>query len=224
MNASPFSIFAPFENRLRVTMLTKKDAVAGDADLARILQNDRIVSLRQIHRNRTVTLRKPSRREQEADGIVSDAANLWLAVRTADCQPIVAYVPSQNIAGVLHVGWKGLVNGAIPAFFAHLHKEWNVEPTEALVAIGPSLCKACARFTDPRKELLGINSRFFHGHFADLPAIADDQLLAAGVLPGHIERHPDCTQCLHNLYWSYRGGDREAVQQGHANVLACMLP
>jgi copper oxidase (laccase) domain-containing protein len=137
------------------------------------------------------------------------------------------YAPEKHVTGVLHVGWRGIVAGAIAAFFERFEAEWNIEASQTLVAAGPSLCMRCAEFTDPRDELkadtLNIPSNFFDGRCADLQGIATAQFLSLGVLPDHIDRHPDCTRCRADFYWTYRGGDREAVQKGKTNVLACVL-
>jgi copper oxidase (laccase) domain-containing protein len=81
----------------------------------------------------------------------------------------------------------------------------------------------CADFSDPTTELPGIDVQFFHGKNVDLRAIADAQLIACGVAQKNIERHPDCTRCRPDIYWTYRGGDREAVLQGKTNVTVCQI-
>jgi hypothetical protein len=143
-------------------------------------------------------------------------------VRTADCQPFVAYAPAHGVLGVLHVGWRGLKDGAIPAFFSLLREEWNIVPQDILIAAGPSLCTQCAEFTDPARELSTVAPMYVHGKHVDLRSAADHELLALGVEPEHLERHPECTRCQHNRYWTYRGGDRSAVKSGFTNVLACV--
>ena len=45
----------------------------------------------------------------------------------------------------------------------------------------------------------------------------------AGIQPQNIERMDDCTRCHPEKYWTYRGGDREAVKAGRTNVMACVL-
>lgn len=223
MLLQPFKAFRPFETHFRIALLTKKDAVSSDEKVIRVLGPGRMASLRQVHGNRTLVVRTPMQRTEEGDGMLTDARDLWLTVRTADCQPIVLYHPGANVAGVLHVGWKGLLNSAIPAFLRTLAEEWDADPAGAYVAIGPSLCARCAEFSDPLRELPGIDPRFIRARTADLPGIADDQLKEAGIQPNRIERSPDCTKCLNDRYWSYRGGDREKVMEGWTNVLACVL-
>jgi len=223
MEHHPFSIFAPYQDHLSIRFFTKSDQLSSDDDLIQALGNDQIVSLKQVHGNNIVIARSPSRREKEADGVITDQSDLWLSIRVADCQAFVIYAPDQQVVGVLHAGWKGLVNGVIPAFFRQMKDKWQVDASTVLVGAAPSLCMECAEFTDPQKELAGIDPLFFIGRHAALCSIANDQLIKCGILLKHIERHPDCTKCNPDMYWSYRGGNREAVMKGSTNALMCKL-
>lgn len=216
------SIFAAFADRIRIDFLGRDKTIQSDSDAARILGVTTIASAQQVHRNKTVIVDEPVKRVTGADGIITTTPNLTLLMRVADCQSFVAYDPTKNIVGALHAGWKGIVAGAIPAFL-DMMKAQGSNPADVFVYAGPSLCQRCAEFTDPVKELPGIDHRFFDGRCADLRGVADQQWMNAGILMEHVERSPDCTKCRNDLYWSYRGGDREAVKNGYENVLACTI-
>lgn len=221
---SLFPLFAPYQGRLAIRSFVKEDSIASDEDLQRMLETNHFVSLHQVHGNTTIIARSPSQREKDADGVVTDTKDLWLHVRTADCQSFVIYDPLLEVVGVLHAGWKGLVCGAIPSFFETMKAEWPIDASRILIGAGPSLCTACSEFTDPLQELPGIDSTFFQGKHVDLRAIADNQFIQCGIQKTHIDRLPDCTRCHPETYWSYRGGDRDAVRiKGARNILACSL-
>lgn len=221
---NPFSLFAQFQDVIAIRLFTKEDFIACDEDLQKKLGTDRFVSLNQVHGNTSIIARSPSRREKEADGSLTDARNLWLSIRSADCQSFIIYDPLLEVVGVLHAGWKGLLCGAIPSFFKTMNAEWVIDTSRMLIGASPSLCTHCAEFTNPLLELSGIDPQFFRGRNADLRAIADDQFLQCGIQKHHMERMPDCTRCSHETYWSYRGGNKEALQQeGGRNIVACAL-
>jgi copper oxidase (laccase) domain-containing protein len=165
----------------------------------------------------------PLPRTEEADGMVTSAPGLALCIRWADCQNFIVYAPQRNVAGVLHAGWRGLQAGAIPAFFHTLEREWGILPADTIVGAGPSLCQRCSTFSRPAEELPSLYPRFFDANHADLQGAATDQLLALGVEARNIERHPDCTCCDPETYWTSRGGHREEVQAGRTNMLAVVL-
>lgn len=186
----------------------------------------------QVHGSRTIRVEQPTGGTEkadlsaealaQADGMVTDVANLPLVIRIADCQSFVVYEPRKRVLGALHAGWRGLVAGAIEEWFKALKNEYDINPENVWIAAGPSLCQTCAEFTDPKKELPGIDPRFFDGRLVDLRGVADAKLHALGVLSDRIERHPDCTRCHPEKYWSYRG-EKDAVLSGNHNLMVCSM-
>jgi len=217
-----FTLFAPFP-KLNVTLFTKEDDIHSDEQISTALNIPNVAGLNQVHGNQTIRVTEPLARTEKADGMITDQKNLVLTVRTADCQPFVVFAPEKNVLGVIHAGWRGLIAGVIPNFFEALNNEFGIEPKEALVAAGPSLCKNCALFSEPETELKGIDPKFIYGKNVDLNGIADTELFKLGVQQSNFEHHPDCTNCMKETYWTYRGGDKENVLKGHTNVVACWL-
>jgi hypothetical protein len=204
------TLFPQFTDRIDCRFLTKND----DRNVP-----DPRVCLNQIHGNRTILSREPMESSEEADGVITDQKGLHLFIRAADCQNFAVYDPVLHIGGVLHAGWKGIVAGAIPEFFRVFSDTFETDISQIFVTAGPSLCKACAEFSDPKLELPEIDTQYVDGRCVDLQKVAQDQMVAAGVLPQNFFRHPDCTCCQHESYWSYRGGDRKSVQNGQSNML-----
>ncbi|MDO8468950.1 MAG: polyphenol oxidase family protein [Candidatus Peribacter sp.] len=221
MIRSPFSLFGPFSDRIAVVQWAKEDVRPHDVCGALGVSEEAFAE--QVHGAKTSIVRDAIRYAPGADGLLTDRTGLSLSVRFADCQSFVVFAPSRNVIGVLHAGWRGLASGAIPEFFATLKREWNIAPKDTWVAAGPSLCQQCAGFSDPAHELPSIPSKFINGKQVDLRGAADAQLFALGLPPDHLERSPDCTCCDSGKYWTYRGGDREAVKRGERNLLACVL-
>ncbi len=222
---NPFTLFTPFSERFSVLLFTKADALRSDEGerVADALGVDSFAALNQVHGNRTIIVQRPFDRTERADGMITDAAGLALIVRAADCQTFVAFAPHANVCGVLHVGWRGLNAGAMGRFFATLEEEFGIPPRDVFIAAGPSLCMKCAEFTDPSGELPNVGTSFVHGRNVDLCGAADAELRAVGVRRERLERDPRCTRCERETFWTYRGGDHDAVEQGFTNVLACCL-
>ena len=209
------TLLPQYGKNVRVTFLTKLDD--------RSVPSPR-VRLHQVHGNRTIVARGPMESTEQADGVITDVPNLTLTVRAADCQNFAVYAPEKNVGGVLHAGWRGIILGAIPEFFATLKKEFAIDPEETFVVAGPSLCVACAEYKDPEFELRQkIDARFVVGDCVDLQGAATMQLLEAGVPRDHCTRHSDCTKCNPASFLTYRGGDKTAVQNGESNVLTLTL-
>ena len=219
----PFTLFKSFEDEMRVSIFTKEDGIASDTEAAERLGSKNIAGLSQVHGNRTVVVRSDNDRIEDADGLITDEAGLVLTVRWADCQNFIIYAPERHVVGLLHAGWRGLVSDCIPEYFEALRENFGIEPQETCVGAGPSLCKNCAEFSSPEKELPDVDPRFFDGRHVDLRALAKNSLLSLGVSEENFEASDDCTRCSPERYWTYRGGDSDEVKKGKINRLCCVL-
>lgn len=219
----PFALLRPFKKDITCCLFTKQDGLITDQSVAKSLGSHDYAALHQVHGNRTIVTRQMIKRTEQADGLITDQPGLVQTMRIADCQPIIIYSPETKIIGLIHAGWKGLVCGVIPKFFETqmANRKWQI--ANYLVGIGPCLCTTCADFSDPLSELSGIPTNLVHGKNADLRGWADQQLMDAGIKPQNIERMKDCTRCHPEKYWTYRGGDCDAVKAGRTNVMACVL-
>lgn len=218
---NPFSSLQSHHS-LDVQFLRRDDACSTDKDIARITGNSNLVSLRQMHGNVTHRVNDPSSRVLEGDALATDIPGLTLTIRFADCQGFVLYHPTKNVIAVMHAGWKSMCKKIISSTIALLKTEWDIDPADLLVGAGPSLCRACAVFTDPSQEAPELRA-FIDGRTIDLQASATAEFLSLGVLQKNIERMSDCTRCHPELYYTYRGGDREVVTQGFTNVLVATI-
>jgi len=77
----------------------------------------------------------------EADGVVTAAAGCVLAVRTADCAPVV--LDGGGVVGLAHAGWRGLVAGVVDKTAAAM-RELGADKLTA--TIGPCIRAGCYEF------------------------------------------------------------------------------
>lgn len=47
------------------------------------------------------------------DALMTNVANLYVSVSTADCVPVLLYAPDKKAIAVIHAGWRGMVRGGI---------------------------------------------------------------------------------------------------------------
>ncbi len=64
---------------------------------------------RQVHSNHVEWLRQAGRPEA-TDAVITDIPGLTLAVKTADCIPILLYDNKQCLVAAVHAGWRGTVS------------------------------------------------------------------------------------------------------------------
>ena len=134
----------------------------------------------------------------EADGIVSswNQLNQPLAIKTADCMPIV--IEGEKGVVFLHAGWRGLADGILKRPEISL-----INPQRAF--IGPSIHVCCFEVTADFKDNFK-GSEFFRESEGKL--FFDLQLEAKKILRQEysqmlVEIAPICT-CCHNDFHSYR--------------------
>ncbi len=96
---------------------TPADVRARRAALMKHCSVDRIVWLDQVHGTTVVRADDvdPNAPAPAADGVWTSTRRVACAVLTADCVPIFVADRDEQVVGVAHGGWRGLVNGVIEA-------------------------------------------------------------------------------------------------------------
>jgi YfiH family protein len=125
-----------------------------------------------------------------ADGAVTARAGVVCAVLTADCLPVIFADRAGRRVGIAHAGWRGLLNGVLPAAVRAL----RAPPRELVAWLGPAISARAYEVgaevrdaylaRDPGAErAFAANAR---GRWqADLYALARASLAAAGVTAVH---------------------------------------
>ncbi|MFH1253779.1 MAG: peptidoglycan editing factor PgeF [Candidatus Uhrbacteria bacterium] len=153
-----------------------------------------------------VSSQETGQRIEGCDGLITTEPDLTLAVKTADCLPIFFVDPKNKFIGLVHSGWKGTVKN-IAVVAVEEFKKIGSDPTDLLVALGPSIKKCHYDIKSERTVEMAALKKYFKNHngkiFIDLQAAVVDELLAAGVLSKNIDRETPCTMCEPEKYFSY---------------------
>lgn len=140
--------------------------------------------LEQVHGTRVLDLDRDE--PAPTDGAVTARHGVVCAVLTADCLPVLLSDRAGRRVGVAHAGWRGLLNGVLPAAVAALRSD----PRDVVAWLGPAIGQAAYEVgADVRDAFVSLspaaerrfapNSR---GRWqADLYGLARDALAAAGV-------------------------------------------
>jgi len=157
----------------------------------------------------------------EADGMITRAAGLGLALLTADCVPILCVAPAVRAAMALHAGWRGTLAGIVSAGLAAARERHGIEPADWQVALGPSIGGCCYEVEAHIGEQLvgrwgampdawqpaGLRGQL------DLRAANRQILLAHGVPTSQIVAVGPCTSCREDEYFSHRRSNGQAGRQ-----------
>lgn len=74
-----------------------------------------------------------------ADGLITDRTNTPLAMRFADCTPILVVDPRKGAIGMAHAGWRGTVKGVSSALIHAMQEAFDSRPADLIAGIGPSI-------------------------------------------------------------------------------------
>jgi YfiH family protein len=149
---------------------------------------------------------------ERCDGLWTEEPAQALVLLTADCLP-VAICRANGTPGlaVLHVGWRGLLEGIVESGVSALGKG----PLAA--AIGPGIGPCCYEVGEevaaPYRDRLG--AEVLAGDKLDLPEATERALRAGGV--ERVERMGRCTSCEPELFFSHR---RDRGVTGRQGVVA----
>ena len=167
--------------------------------------------------------------DEYCDALISNTPKILLAVKTADCVPILIADPPTGAFAAVHAGWRGTSASIVFRAIEQLRREYGTSPETLRVAIGPAANLCCyevgsevidlfkERF--PKSEHLLTSTREGHARI-DLQKANRDQLIAAGVSLDRIHIAPLCTMERTDLFFSYR---REKSLHGRVGRLMSVI-
>lgn len=190
------------------------------------LGSRQLAMLTQVHGAEAIVVRDRAPlpdRGTRGDVLVSNAAGVAIAVRAADCVPLLIADSRTGAVAAVHAGWRGTAAGAAGAAVSALAREFGSRPADLVVAVGPSIGPCCY---EVGSELVdGFASAGHERHLIDrwflapppprgsrerpplrldLPGANRDQLVLAGVPPEHIHVSDLCTAMHLDVLTSYR--------------------
>ena len=195
---------------------------------------ERLFQARQVHGARVL---EPSRPRDEVEAEEADA--LWaragsgaaVAVRVADCVPVLVACDATGSVAAVHAGWRGVVAGVVGAALDALGPERD----GLVAAIGPCIGACCfevglevaeqiERVTDASARDRVIRERRGDKAWVDLRVAVRSQLVAAGVAHARIDDVPSgagpeaCSRCNAEAFYSYR---RDGDDSGRLIAVIC---
>jgi YfiH family protein len=150
-----------------------------------------------------------------ADGLFTREKNIAIGVTHADCQAAIFFDRENEIIGVVHAGWRGLLKNIYKKMVETLERE-GAKREDIIVCISPSLGPDHAEFKNYKaefpKEYWDFQEEPFHFNLFE---IAKSQLRELGILSSNVEIIEECTFCNAKDYYSFR---RDRITGRHATV------
>jgi polyphenol oxidase len=236
LRCEPLAVLAP---HLFTTRHLQLSSITDWWRVADALRVRRIMTLTQVHGRGVVVVRKgvsTPRGRPEADIVVSNDPEVAVAVRAADCVPLLMADARTGAVAAVHAGWRGTAAGAATAAVGALTREFGSQPDDLVVAIGPSIGPCCYQVGSELVDAFAAAGHARHlidrwflttppaaGAIEPSPLRLDvaganyDQLRLAGVAEQNIHRVDLCTAMHLDVLTSFR------VEKDRAGRLAAAI-
>jgi len=211
---------APDGGRLDLTLGVRDGWRAAQWDLVEADLGIRAVNAYQVHGARVLTVDAGTDRRrmaaEKADALVTTDRRLAVAVRIADCVPVLFADPDAGVVAAAHAGRVGLGAGVLPATVARMSELGAARIT---AWIGPHICGDCYEVPADLQAAYGqahpaaVATTSWGTPSLDLGAAAAVQLAALGCT---VVRVDPCTRTTPTLH-SYR---RDGAASGRQAALA----
>jgi len=182
-----------------------------------------LLSVKQVHGTDALVVDRPladhDRFHGGWDALVTDQPGVTVAVRTADCVPVLVYDRRRRAVAAIHAGWRGALAGIVPRTIDLMGSRFRTVASELRVSIGPSAGPCCYEVDEAVLAPLRSGAsdwqavvRDDRGTKArlDLRELVRRQLAQHGVRPEYVTTINLCTICHADLFYSYR-------REGHVN-------
>lgn len=184
------------------------------------VRNDQIVLAHQVHGDSigVIDAFPGGHRPDEGgggdyDGLVTNRPDLVLAIRTADCLPILIWDASRKVIGAVHAGWRGSLNAIASKTVLLMQSRFGSRPQDLEVGVGPAVGPCC--YEVGRLVLEPLRQRFDFWKevvqtkgpdkgMLDLTRLNVRQLIGLGVPSDQIVAAGSCTVCHPERFASYR--------------------
>ncbi len=148
---------------------------------------------------------------RDVDAMISATPGLALAMRFADCVPILIHDAARGVIAIVHAGWPGIVVGIVSATLRVMRDAFGSRPGDVWAGLGPAIRVECYQFgaelarrvvaaCPAGAPLLSVQpDGTLH---LDLVAAVRSQLQAEGVTD--LEDSGICTACHTDEWFSHR--------------------
>lgn len=82
-------------------------------------------------------------RTRSGDALLSNRARLLLAIRVADCVPILMVDRKRRAVAAVHAGWRGALTRIVEKAAGEMGRMFHSRPEDLLAAVGPSIRRCC---------------------------------------------------------------------------------
>ena len=160
----------------------------------------RLATLKQIHSASCVAAGGRSGMLGEGDALLENQPGSVVAIKTADCIPILLVDERRRAVAAVHAGWRGTAARIACVAVAAMGRDFGTRGEDLHAAIGPGIGKCCYEVGAEVAAQFGGQGR----GYIDLTSENRRQLEEAGVTGRRIYASNLCTMCRAGEFHSFR--------------------
>lgn len=161
----------------------------------------------QVHEDKILLTKSPGN-FSGFDAIITNVADVFVAISTADCVPVLIYDKINNAVAAIHAGWPGTHKSLVLKTLQSMQQEFGTRGENCFVSIGTCIDESvyevgeevATLFADQHKKFYPDKNKF---HLR-LKAANFSQITSFGVPESQVEVSPFCTYENNDLYFSHR--------------------
>ena len=177
-----------------------------------------LATLKQIHSAACVAAAGRTGVLGEGDALLETTPGSVVAVKTADCLPVLLVDERLRAVAAVHAGWRGTAARIVARAVEAMGERFGTRPADLHAAIGPGIGPCCYEVgPEVAAQFPGQPGAGKPGGRLDLVDETARQLAGGGVTPERIHASYLCTRCRADEFHSFRR-DREAAGRMHSFV------
>ncbi|GAA4467425.1 peptidoglycan editing factor PgeF [Nibrella saemangeumensis] len=171
------------------------------------IEPDRVASSHQIHGADVLLTTEPGRYDGY-DALITNQPDLYLAVSTADCVPVLIYDQRHRAVAAVHAGWRGTASGIVSLTLKAMQEQFDTHPGDCYAYVGTCIDETSFDVGPDVAEQFGPNHKridpFSGKAFINLKSANTKQLTDFGIPAAHIAVSTFSTVLDNKDYFSHR--------------------
>ena len=111
--------------------------------------------MRQIHSSVIHRVDEVPAQPLQGDGLITNRPGMVLAVRVADCLPVLMADPVRRAVGAFHAGWRGTLARIVEKGVGEFRRQFGSDPADMVAAIGPGIHRCCYEVSEDLRDKFG---------------------------------------------------------------------
>jgi YfiH family protein len=126
------------------------------------------VGMRQVHSSVIHRVDEVPAKPLQGDGLITNRSGMVLAVRVADCLPVLMADPVRRAVGAFHAGWRGTLSRIVEKGVGEFRRQFGSDPADMTAAIGPGIHRCCYEVSEDFRDKFRAQFPYADGLFEEV--------------------------------------------------------